>query len=138
MKEERRKILDMLADGKISVDEAERLLAALTSDEPEQEKGRVEKAHLKYLRILVEPGPNSVDGEKVNIRVPIKLIRAGLKWATFIPKSAQGKVDKALHEQGIDMDFSNLKPEDLEDLVTNLNDLTVDVEGKEKVKIFCE
>jgi hypothetical protein len=138
MKEDRRKILDMLAEGKISVDEAERLLSAVSSDEPEQEKGREEKSRLKYLRILVEPGPSSMESEKVNIRVPLKLIRAGLKLAAFIPKNVQGKVDEALHESGIDMDFSSLKPEDLEDLITNLNDLTVDVEGKEKVRIFCE
>jgi len=138
MKEERRKILDMLAEGKISVDEAERLLSALISDEPGQDKKREDKSRLKYLRVLVEPGPNSAEGEKINIRVPIKLIRAGLKWAAFIPQNVQGKVDEALHEKGIDMDFSNLKPEDLEDLVTNLNDLKVDVEGKEKIRIFCE
>jgi hypothetical protein len=31
-----------------------------------------------------------------------------------------------------------LKPEDLEELVSQLNDLTVEVEGQEKVRIFCE
>ena len=138
MKEDRRKILDMLAEGKISVDEAERLLSAVSSDETGREKGHEEKSRLKYLRVLVEPGPNSKESERVNIRVPLKLIRAGLKWAAFIPKSVQGKVDDALHEQGIDMDFACLNPEDLEDLITNLNDLTVDVEGKEKIRIFCE
>ena len=36
------------------------------------------------------------------------------------------------------IDPSNIKPEDLEDIITNLNDLSVEVEGKEKVRIFCE
>jgi hypothetical protein len=36
------------------------------------------------------------------------------------------------------MDFSKIKPEDLEELVTQLNDLQVEVEGKEKIRIFCE
>jgi len=138
MKDERRQILDMLASGKISVDEAERLLSAISSDESEQTKDQGFKNEAKYLRILVEPGPGNEAGDKVNIRIPMKLIRAGLKWATFIPKNVQGKVDDALHEQGINMDLSTIKPEDLEELVTNLNDLTVDVEGKEKVRIFCE
>jgi len=128
----------MLAAGKITVDEAERLLSAIASDESEQTKGQDFKKEAKYLRVLVEPGPGNKDGDRVNIRVPMKLIRAGLKWAAFIPKHVQGKVDDALHEQGINMDLSNIKPEDLEELVTNLNDLTVDVEGKEKVRIFCE
>jgi hypothetical protein len=143
MKEERRKILDMLAEGKISVDEAEKLLAAISINEADQKQSIEEsskgvKFPFKYLRVQVEPGSNSGSGERVNIRVPLKLIRAGLKWAAFIPKDVQGKVDKALSEQGIDMDFSRIKPEDLEDIVTSLNDLTIDVEGKETVKIFCE
>jgi hypothetical protein len=142
MKEERRKILDMLAEGKISVDEAERLLAAISTDESGQKQsGEASlmgtKSSLKYLRVLVEPGSDS-GGEKVNIRVPLKLIRAGLKWAAFMPKHVQGRVDEALHEKGINMDFSSIKPEDMEEIVTNLNDLTIDVEGKETVKIFCE
>jgi len=138
MKDERRQILDMLAAGKVTVDEAERLLSAISSDESKPTEDRGLKKEAKYLRILVEPGPGNEEGDKVNIRVPMKLIRAGLKWAAFIPKNVQGKVDDALHEQGINMDLSNIKPEDLEELVTNLNDLTVDVEGKEKVRIFCE
>ena len=138
MKDERRQILDMLAAGKITVDEAERLLSTISSDESAQTMDQGFKKEAKYLRILVEPGPGNESGDKVNIRIPMKLIRAGLKWATFIPKNVQGKVDDALHEQGIDMDLSTIKPEDLEELVTNLNDLTVDVEGKEKVRIFCE
>jgi hypothetical protein len=143
MNEERRKILDMLAEGKISVDEAEKLLAAISAEEPGQRQSEKDsligtKSRYKYLRVLVEPGPNSNSGERVNIRVPLKLIRAGLKWAAFMPKHVQGRVDEALNEKGIDMDFSSIKPEDLEEIVTNLNDLTIDVEGKETVKIFCE
>ena len=143
MKEEKRKILDMLAEGKISVDEAEKLLAAISADESGGTQSGEDslagvKSRYKYLRVLVEPGPNSGSSERVNIRVPLKLIRAGLKWAAFMPKHVQGRVDEALNEKGIDMDFSRIKPEDLEDIVTNLNDLTIDVEGKETVKIFCE
>ena len=36
------------------------------------------------------------------------------------------------------MDLPKIKPEDLEELVSHLNDLQVDVEGKEKIRIFCE
>lgn len=138
MSEERRKILEMLSEGKISVDEAERLLSALSSPGYEEKEIPSEKGRLKYLRILVEPGPGSEKKEKVNIRVPLKLIRAGLKLASFIPKHAHTKVNEALHEKGIDVDFEQITAEDLEDLITQLDDLTVDVEGEEKVRIFCE
>ena len=36
------------------------------------------------------------------------------------------------------MDFSNLTADDLEELIVNLNDLQVDVDGEEVVKVFCE
>ena len=138
MSEERRKILEMLQEGKISVDEAERLLSALSSPEIEEREQSSEKGKLRYLRILVEPGPESKEKERVNVRVPLKLIRAGLKLASFIPHHAQTKVNEALKEKGIDFDFKKVTSEDLEDLITQLDDLTVDVEGKEKVRIYCE
>ena len=43
-----------------------------------------------------------------------------------------------MEEKGIQMDINKLKPEDLEELVLNLNDLQVEVEGNETVKVFCE
>ncbi len=138
MNEEKRKILEMLAEGKIKVDEAERLLAALSEDsEPGSKEGR-KSSKPKYLRIVVEPAANNKNGDRVNIRVPINLIRAGLKWASFIPKHMQHKVDKALSDKGIDMSFNKMKPEDLDELIINLSDLKIDVEGDEVVKIFCE
>jgi hypothetical protein len=138
MNEERHRILDMLAQGKITVDEAEKLLTAV--GEPGNEEGTNSTGHRswKYLRVQVEPGPGSRHGDKVNIRVPFKLIRAGLKFAAFIPQAAQGPINEALKEKGMNIDLSKISPQDLEDLVVNLDDLTVDVEGNDKVRIYCE
>jgi hypothetical protein len=141
MTEERKKILEMLSEKKISVDEAERLINALGASEAGNgtaDTSGAAQIPWKYLRVTVEPGPNSPSGDKVNIRVPMKLIRAGLKWAALIPKNAQGEVNKALQEKGIDLDFSKIKPEDLHDILANLDDLVVDVDGKDKVRVFCE
>ena len=42
-------------------------------------------------------------------------------------------------EQGVPFDINALKPENLEELVEHLNDLTVDVDQERtKVRIFCE
>ena len=138
MQEERKKILEMVADGKISVDEAERLLTALDQDEQSEQMKHTPGRRPQYLRVMVEPKPDNPNGDRVNIRVPINLIRAGLKWAAFIPKHSQKKVGDALKEKGLDMDFSNLTADDLEELIVNLNDLQVDVDGEEVVKVFCE
>lgn len=139
MSEERKRILEMLAEGKIDVEEAEKLLSAIA--ESREEPGIGEKtgsARLKYLRVVVEPGPESKTEDKVNIRVPIKLIRAGIKLASLLPNDVQGKVDDALKEKGISLDFSQIKEENMEEIVESLRDLTVDVEGKERVRIYCE
>jgi hypothetical protein len=139
MNEERKKILEMLADGKISVEEAEKLLSTISESSGETSDGeKTDKARLKYLRVIVEPGPGSENSERVNVRVPIKLIRAGIKFASLLPKDVQGKVDNALKESGISLDFSQIKDENMEEIIESLRDLTVDVEGKERVRVFCE
>lgn len=130
--DEKRKILEMVASGKITVDEAERLLGAVS---PGFERGGEGPEKPRFLRVVVEPDTSQVNGDRVNIRVPLKLIRAGLRFASFIPKSAQTKVSEALKEKGIDVDFESIR---LEELVEQLNDLSIDVEGKEKVRIYCE
>lgn len=143
MNEERRKVLEMLGQGKITVDEAEKLLAAVGGAEPVETKGAAGEAASggrawKYLRVQVEPGPGSDKGERVNIRVPFKLIRAGLKFAAFIPREAHDKVNRAFKEKGMDIDLARITPQDLEEIVGNLDDMTIEVDGKDKVRIFCE
>ena len=141
MDKERRKILEMLSQEKITVDEAERLLAALSEPASGQTGDSTvgpSGSKPKYLRVMVEPAPGNNHGERVNVRVPLNLIRAGLKWASFIPEHTQVKVGRALEERGISADFSKLTAEDLEDLITHLDDLQVEVEGEEIIKVFCE
>jgi hypothetical protein len=140
MNEERRKILDMLAQGKITVEEAEKLLAAVGEAGPDgpAPTDAAGRRAWKYLRVQVEPGPTSEKGDRVNIRVPFKLIRAGLKFAAFIPREAHDKVNQAFKEKGLDVDLARITPQDLEEIVSNLDDMTIEVDGKDKVRIFCE
>jgi hypothetical protein len=138
MNEERRRILAMLAEQKISAQEADALLDALGSSEVKG-AGPAAAGLPKYLRVLVE-GHEEGHAGKVNVRVPFDLIRAGVRLAALIPAAAHGPINKALKEQGIAFDVSKLKADDLEDLVQNLTELTVDVEGAhgEKVRVYCE
>jgi hypothetical protein len=154
MNENRRQILEMLAAGKITADEAERLLTAI---EPETTapaagfagktsggNGATVKTHAKYLRVLVE-ADESMTGMKgqttVNVRVPMQLLRAGVRLASLIPAQAHEQFDEALSRHGVPLTLSQIKPENLEELVDHLEDLTVDVDGKEantRVRVFCE
>ena len=156
MNENRKQILDMLAAGRITADEAERLLAAL---EPEpgigagaqaaagasSAKNTGPKTNPKYLRVLVE-ADESMTGNKglttVNVRVPMQLLRAGVRLAALIPQQAHNHLDSALSSHGIPLTLSQIKPENLEELIDHLEDLTVDVDGKgentTKVRVYCE
>jgi len=155
MSENRKQILEMLAAGKITADEAERLLAALERG-PETVTGEYAgatrggngtavKTKAKYLRVLVEADESST-GMKgvttVNVRVPMQLLRAGVRLAALIPQQAHGQFDEALSKHGVPITLSQIKPENLEEIVDQLEDLTVDVDGKDgnktKVRMFCE
>jgi hypothetical protein len=156
MNENRRQILEMLASGKLTADEAERLLAAMEPGPATtvgNYSGFVEgsggaaavKTRAKYLRVLVVAdeamtglkGPTSV-----NVRVPMQLLRAGVRLASLIPAQAHHQLDEALSRHGVPLTLSQIKPENLEELIDHLEDLTVDVdttdEGTTKVRVFCE
>jgi len=77
---------------------------------------------------------------KINVRVPLQLLRAGVRLASVIPPQAQDEVNTALRQQ-VGFDLSQIKPENLDELIDHLGDLTVDVDGERnnmKVRIFCE
>jgi uncharacterized protein YbaP (TraB family) len=103
------------------------------------------KTRVKYLRVLVE-ADESMTGMKgqttVNVRVPMQLLRAGVRLASLIPVQAHQRLDDALNKHGVPLTLSQIKPENLEELIEHLEDLTVDVSGSEgnatKVRVFCE
>jgi hypothetical protein len=163
MSDNQKKILEMLANKKISVDEAYRLLSALKAEPgaPESTGGPEVKARpkAKYLHVHVhgrgrkdDDDDEDADGddddddddddgraEVVNIRVPMSLIRSGMKLSSLLPGEAREKVTSALHEKGINLDMRNMKPEDLDELIEALGELEVNVvNGKETVRVFVE
>ena len=138
--DDRRKILEMLAAGKITADEAERLLSAMEKAPADsgEESTASPRPKPKYVRVLVEDerdkGP-----VKVNVRVPIQLLRAGVKLASLIPAEARDRVNGHLRREGIPFDLNQVTADNLEQIVDHLDDLTLDIdEHKTKVHIFCE
>jgi hypothetical protein len=142
MNEDRKRILDLLAEGRINADEAERLIAALGGEgsRPSAPAGEAPRRMPKFLRVIVDA--DSEDGRgraKVNVRVPMQLLRAGVRLGGLIPGHARDQVNNALRDQGIDFDISKIKPENLEALIEQLNDFSVDVDDERaKVRVFCE
>ncbi len=135
MSSERTKILQMVAEGTITPEEGEKLLSRLdpartttARAEPGLDTGDRKSGPFKYLRVVV-------DGkDKANIRVPIGLIRTGIKLTALMPLSAS----KHLSEHGIDLSqFNNL---DSDELMEALRELKVDVDSGDGniIRVFCE
>ena len=142
MNENRRQILEMLSTGKITADEAERLISAMekepstVSDDNGSEPRP--KTKPKYIRVVVDDNGKGT-GTKANIRVPMQLLRSGVKLAALIPLQARDHVNSALQEHGVAFDLSQINPKNLEELIDQLDELTVDVDDKDvKVRVFCE
>ena len=135
MSAERKKVLEMLANGKINADEAERLLNALEDKKSEnsQSKTAANGPLPKYLFVKVD----SSDGDNVNIRVPLKLIRAGINLKSLLPREAQDKIKENLTEKGINLD--DINPENFEEIIDALREFEVNVDEKrgDKVRIYC-
>lgn len=153
MTTERIVILKMLSDGKITVDEAERLLQ-LSGKAPGMPGSQSESSgagsstsrsgtrNPQYIRIIVEPGPDAV-GKKaqqhVNVKVPLKIIRAGVNLASLIPGEAGETVQDKLDAKGFNLNISKLTGESLDELIEGLQDLSVDVDDPEhRVRVFIE
>ena len=144
MSEESKKILEMLSEGKISVDDAERLLNALEKvEKPASPAKKTEKKIIKilkdrekpegepkFLRIVVD----SAKGDEVDIRLPLGLVKAGLKLSAVMPKGT----DEKLKEKGIDLsEFAELNTAEL---MTALKDLEVNVQSGDgdDIAIYAE
>jgi hypothetical protein len=130
MKQERKQILEMLAQGKIQPEDAERLLDKLGAGEAGDAVPAASPSRLKYLRVFVD----SSDGDKVNIRVPLALIKTGIKLGAVLPAHVSDKLD----ESGVDLHkLTELDGEELNDALREL-EVNVDSNDGDVVRIFCE
>jgi len=134
MSEERKKVLEMLAKGTISVADAEKLLEKIAEPASSQAKPDThspsEPGKPRFMRILVDkPGQ-----EQVNIRMPLSFMRTGSRLLAVLPP----KVNEKLAELGVNLSARGAMSE--KEWAEAIEDMNVDVEqgnGK-KVRIFCE
>jgi hypothetical protein len=141
MSEERDRILDLLAAGKISAEEAGRLLDAVdqraaqagptSASSAAPKSGGVPK--FMYVKVV------STKGDNVNVKIPLSLVRAGLKLTSLIPPQAMEQIDKTMAEKGMSFDLKNLKPEDLEDIVESLREMEVNIDSADgdNVRVYA-
>ena len=134
MNEETRKVLEMLSSGKVSVQEAEQLLQAVAAPGQSADEKKLEP---KYFRILVnKPAREGKKAESVNIRVPMTVVRGGLRLGSLFPGMLSKKTVQLAN--GTELDLSKVTYTDLEAMIKDIGELTVDVDGDAQVRIRCE
>jgi hypothetical protein len=138
MNKERARILKMVAKGKITVEEADSLLEALQDDSPAAPVSG-ESTGLKDLPKFMYVQVNSANEDNVNVKVPLSLIRAGMRLTSLIPPKAMDQVNSSLEEHGMSMDLNNLTKEDIEQMIEGLVEMEVKVDSKngDKVRVYC-
>jgi hypothetical protein len=148
MTSERKQILEMLAAGTVSVAEAERLLQLTSGGSSSGTTGDSEPSVLirvgdpKFIRIMVEPADDadtSLPTHHVNVRVPLKIVRAGVNLASLLPGDAGRMVQGSLLEKGYTSDITKLSGSALDELVEALQELSIDATvDNHTVKVFVE
>jgi hypothetical protein len=138
MSEETKKVLEMLSEGKISTDQADKLLEKLSTSlsnngvtvesNTRPADGGGEKP--KFLRIIVDkPGR-----DQVNIRMPLSFANKGRRLLAVLPP----RVTEKLAENGIDVAALG-SANDQEWFQTLQNaDINIEKGNGQKVRIFCE
>ena len=131
---ESRRVLEMLAEGKVTVQEAEQLLYAVATNQSSDEK----PPEPRYFRIVVnKPAHDGKKAENVNIKVPMTVVRGGLRLSALFP-GVLGK-KKIRLDNGTEVDLSTIHYADLEAMIKDIGELTVDVDGGDaQVRIRCE
>ncbi len=149
MGDDRNRILDLLASGKITAEEAGRLLDALEAPGGKADNrsaaaatpggtagtGAGTGSSAKFLFVKVV----STGGDNVNVKVPLGVLRAGLKLTSLIPKPAADQINKAMEEKGMAFDLNNLKPEDLQELIDALAEMQIEVDANngDTVRVYA-
>ena len=147
-----RRILDMLAQGKITVDEADRLIKAMSADPP-TETATADTAtdggrRVRWFRINIhKPAKDQAHRPKdVNIRVPITVVKGGMRLGAIIATFAGEKAAQRMKERGLDLDLSTINGDlsrlngaDFDTFLKSLDDMNIEIDdGKSQVRITAE
>jgi hypothetical protein len=143
MSDETRRVLDLVAQSKITVDEAQLLLDAMNA--PSADPGapapdEAERSKPKWMRIAIhKTGKEGKRDKDVNIRVPIAIVRSGMRLGSLIPGLAGEQVQARMRERGFDIDFSKLDGAAIDSILKDLGETNIEIDdGKAQVRITCE
>ncbi len=138
--EDKTRILNMVSEGKITVDEASILLDALNkkekiAEEPIAMKGKQGRKPTK-LRVNIDANENSKKS-KVNVNIPLSLVKTlGPIISKNLPKEAKEEMDK----KGVDLVAIMNSIDEFIEAAGEEDIVNVDIEGDEpaKVRVYVE
>ncbi|NMC55940.1 MAG: hypothetical protein GYA50_01795 [Eubacteriaceae bacterium] len=138
--EDKTRILNMVSEGKITVEEASILLDALDkkekiSEEPIAMKGKQGRKPTK-LRVNIDANENSKKS-KVNVNIPLSLVKTlGPIISKNLPKEAKEEMDK----KGVDLVAIMNSIDEFIEAAGEEDIVNVDIEGDEpaKVRVYVE
>jgi class 3 adenylate cyclase len=95
---------------------------------------------LKHLSVRIEPKADETDQkERVHIRVPVRILRAGAKLSSILPRHARDRINEALRAHDVGFDLSSLDGDELDSILELLAETGIDIERDDKrIRIFCE
>jgi len=134
MGDEKTRLLEMVRDGKISVEEGVELLGAL-DDAGNRAPGPGKKLEDRFLRVRVDSAE-----AKVNVNIPLSLLKVASHLGNMIAGFVPGEARREMAERGLDLskiDFGEL----LNLIEQGLADgklVDVDIEDTEKGRIRVE
>ena len=147
-----RRILDMLSQGKITVEEADRLIKAIGADRPAETAAADATADgkppVRWFRINIhKPAKDETHKPKdVNIRVPIAVVKGGMRLGAIIATFAGEKAAQRMKERGLDLDLSTINGDlsrmngaEFDTFLKSLDETNIEIDdGKSQVRITCE
>ena len=76
---------------------------------------------------------------RIGALMPFALVRAGVRLGALMPRFGDDKVAAKLREKGLDIDWSKLDAAEIERVLGDIGELTVDIDqGKAQVRITAE
>jgi hypothetical protein len=147
-----RRILDMLAQGKVTVDEADRLIKAVGADRPAEAAAADTptdgRQRPRWFRINIhKPAKDETHRPKdVNIRVPIAVVKGGMRLGAIIGTFAGEKAAQRMKARGLDIDLSAINGDlsrmngpEFDAFLKTLDDMNIEIDdGKSQVRITAE
>ena len=153
--EDTRRILDLLSQGKITVDDADRLIKAMSADVPSgtaaaepAETAADGGQRARWFRINIrKPASDQAHKPKdVNIRVPISVVKGGMRLGAIIATFAGEKAAMRMKQRGLDLDLSTINGDlsrmngaEFEAFLKSLDDMNIEIDdGRSTVRITAE